>query len=143
MLRRDVLYPVLDRLHIPRPARNSGFHCFRHSVGSFVNAQTGNLKLTQSYWAIAGMRPRRTSIRIRRQTRIGRPQSQLSERFSANLFVMFVKIRTTRTQKHQLTNDSKLVKEMICHSQIKEERTLTDLALSVHMDKKFGCGGWI
>ncbi len=47
VLRRDVLYPVLDRLQIPRPARNSGFHCFRHSAGSFVNSQTGNLKLAQ------------------------------------------------------------------------------------------------
>jgi integrase len=36
-----------DRLQIPRPARNSGFHCFRHSAGSFVNSQTGNLKLAQ------------------------------------------------------------------------------------------------
>jgi integrase len=47
VLRRDVLYPALDRLQIPRPARGAGFHCFRHSVGSFVNAQTGNLKLAQ------------------------------------------------------------------------------------------------
>jgi hypothetical protein len=26
VLRKDVLYPVLDRLHISRPARNYGFH---------------------------------------------------------------------------------------------------------------------
>ena len=30
-----------------RPARSSGFHCFRHSAGSFVNSQTGNMKLAQ------------------------------------------------------------------------------------------------
>ncbi len=47
VVRKDVLYPTLDRLGIPRPARGSGFHCFRHSAGSFVNAQTGNLKLAQ------------------------------------------------------------------------------------------------
>jgi integrase len=47
ILRRDVLYPVLDRLQLPRPARSSGFHCFRHSAGSFVNSQTGNMKLAQ------------------------------------------------------------------------------------------------
>lgn len=47
VLRKDVLYPTLDRLQIPRPARGSGFHCFRHSAGSFVNAETGNLKLAQ------------------------------------------------------------------------------------------------
>jgi len=47
VLRRDVLYPVLDRLGIPRSSRSAGFHTFRHSVGSFINAQTGNLKLAQ------------------------------------------------------------------------------------------------
>jgi integrase len=47
VLRKDVLYPVLDRLRLPRPARASGFHRFRHSAGSFVNSQTGNMKLAQ------------------------------------------------------------------------------------------------
>jgi integrase len=47
MLRREVLYPTLDRLQIPRSLRCAGFHTFRHSVGSFVNAETGNLKLAQ------------------------------------------------------------------------------------------------
>ncbi len=47
LLRRDVLYPVLDRLQIPRSLRSSGFHTFRHSAGSFINAETGNLKLAQ------------------------------------------------------------------------------------------------
>jgi integrase len=47
VLRRDVLYPALDRLRIPRPSRMAGFHAFRHAVGSLVNDQTGNLKLAQ------------------------------------------------------------------------------------------------
>jgi integrase len=47
VLRKDVLYPALDRLRIPRISRMSGFHAFRHSAGSIVNAQTGNLKLAQ------------------------------------------------------------------------------------------------
>ncbi len=47
ILRRDVLYRILDRLGIERKKAGSGFHCFRHSAGSFVNAQTGNLKLAQ------------------------------------------------------------------------------------------------
>jgi len=47
VLRRDVLYPVLDRLGIPRSSRSAGFHIFQHSVGSFINEQTGNLKLAQ------------------------------------------------------------------------------------------------
>ncbi|PYU92030.1 MAG: hypothetical protein DMG25_13060 [Acidobacteria bacterium] len=47
VLRRDVLYPALDRLGITRHSRSAGFHTFRHSAGSFINAQTGNLKLAQ------------------------------------------------------------------------------------------------
>src|SRR5467141_4936316 len=31
-----------------RPSGASGFHAFRHSVGSFINTQTGNLKLAQN-----------------------------------------------------------------------------------------------
>ncbi len=47
VLRKDVLYPTLDRLGIPRASGSSGFHTFRHSVASFINSQTGNLKLAQ------------------------------------------------------------------------------------------------
>ncbi|HTY61334.1 MAG TPA: site-specific integrase [Acidobacteriota bacterium] len=49
VLRKDVLYPVLDRLNIPRPKGASGFHAFRHSAASLINAETGNLKLTQKF----------------------------------------------------------------------------------------------
>jgi integrase len=49
VLRRDVLYPALDRLGIARPKRSSGFHTFRHSAASFLNEQTGNLKLAQQF----------------------------------------------------------------------------------------------
>jgi hypothetical protein len=37
VLRRDVLYPMLDRLGISRTSRASGFHTFRHSAASIVN----------------------------------------------------------------------------------------------------------
>jgi integrase len=47
VLRKDVLYPVLDRLGLRRDPRTSGFHMFRHSAASLINAQTGNLKLAQ------------------------------------------------------------------------------------------------
>ena len=47
VLRRDVPYSALDRLGIPHGARTAGFHTFRHSVASFINAETGNLKLAQ------------------------------------------------------------------------------------------------
>jgi integrase len=49
VLRKDVLYPVLDRLNIPRPKGEAGFHAFRHSAATLVNAETGNLKLTQRF----------------------------------------------------------------------------------------------
>jgi integrase len=47
VLRKDVLYPSLDRLGISRTSGASGFHTFRHSAASFINEQTGNLKLAQ------------------------------------------------------------------------------------------------
>jgi integrase len=46
---RGRLYPILDRLRIPRKKGASGFHTFRHSAASIVNAQTGNLKLPQKF----------------------------------------------------------------------------------------------
>jgi integrase len=49
ILRRDVLYSALDRSGIPRPTRVSGFHMFRHSAATFLNQQTGNLKLAQKF----------------------------------------------------------------------------------------------
>jgi len=48
VLRKDVLYPIPDRLNIPRPKRSAGFRCFRHSAASLINSQTGNLKLAQN-----------------------------------------------------------------------------------------------
>ena len=47
VLRKDVLYPVLDSLGISRSSGASGFHTFRHSAASILNQQTGNLKLAQ------------------------------------------------------------------------------------------------
>jgi integrase len=49
VLRRDVLYPVLDRLGIQRTSRAAGFHTFRHSAASIINQETGNLKLAQRF----------------------------------------------------------------------------------------------
>jgi len=49
VLRKDILYPILDRLGIPRKKGASGFHTFRHSAASIVNEQTGNLKLAQKF----------------------------------------------------------------------------------------------
>jgi integrase len=47
VLRKDVLYPILDRLQIPRSSGDSGFHTFRDSAASILNERTGNLKLAQ------------------------------------------------------------------------------------------------
>lgn len=49
VLRKDVLYPALDRLGIPRTKGAAGFHTFRHSAATFINSQTGNLKLAQKF----------------------------------------------------------------------------------------------
>jgi integrase-like protein len=49
VLRKDALYPILDRLGFPRKKGASGFHTFRHSAASIVNEQTGNLKLAQKF----------------------------------------------------------------------------------------------
>ena len=49
VLRRDVLYPALDRLHIPRVKGASRFPAFRHTAGSVVEEQTGRLKLAQRF----------------------------------------------------------------------------------------------
>lgn len=48
VLRKDILYPILDRLQLPRPKRSAGFHAFRHSAASLINNRTGNLKLAQN-----------------------------------------------------------------------------------------------
>jgi hypothetical protein len=45
VLRRDVRYPMPDRLGIPRTSRAAGFHTFWRSTASIVNQETGNLKL--------------------------------------------------------------------------------------------------
>jgi len=47
VVRKDVLYPILDRLRIARTPGESGFHTFRHAAASILNERTGNLKLTQ------------------------------------------------------------------------------------------------
>jgi integrase len=46
-LRRVVLYPAMDRCSISREKWTHGFHVFRHTAGSIVHAQTGDLKLAQ------------------------------------------------------------------------------------------------
>jgi integrase len=46
-LRRVVLYPAMDRCKIAREKWRHGFHIFRHTAGSIVHAQTGDLKLAQ------------------------------------------------------------------------------------------------
>ena len=37
VLRKDALFPILDRLGLPRKKGASDFHTFRHSAASIVN----------------------------------------------------------------------------------------------------------
>jgi integrase len=46
-LRRNALYPAMDKAGIDRGLRTHGFHIFRHTGGSIVRAQTGDIKLAQ------------------------------------------------------------------------------------------------
>jgi integrase len=46
-LRKEVLYPALQEAGIERVDRTHGFHLFRHSAGSIIHAQTGDMKLAQ------------------------------------------------------------------------------------------------
>jgi hypothetical protein len=54
-LRVAVLYPALDRAGIKREPRVSGFHLLRHTAGTLLHKQTGNLKLTQKQLGHAQM----------------------------------------------------------------------------------------
>src|SRR5262249_12128356 len=47
VIRKDVLYPTLDRLGMARTKRESGFHAFRHAAATLINQRTGDMKLAQ------------------------------------------------------------------------------------------------
>ena len=46
-LRNFVLYPAVEAAAIERSSRSHGFHIFRHSAGSIVHSETGDVKLAQ------------------------------------------------------------------------------------------------
>ena len=46
-LRRDGIYPALEKAGIPFKPRASGCHAFRHLAGSIIHKETGSLKLAQ------------------------------------------------------------------------------------------------
>ena len=46
-LRREVLYPVMERAGIERSPRSHGFHLFRHTAGSLIHRETNSIKLAQ------------------------------------------------------------------------------------------------
>ena len=46
-LRKEVLYPAMDRAGIKRLPRSHGFHLFRHTAASIVHKETGSVKLAQ------------------------------------------------------------------------------------------------
>jgi integrase len=91
VMRKDVLYPILDRRGIPREKRRSGFHAFRHSAGSVVNQQTGNIKLAQTLLSHSDFGTT-ADIYVHTSTESERQTSEVLERvilgdLFANLFV--------------------------------------------------------
>ena len=54
-LRREVLYPAMDRAGIRRGPRTHGCHIFRHTAGSIVHKKTGSMKLAQLQLGHANM----------------------------------------------------------------------------------------
>jgi integrase len=96
VMRKDVLYPILDRLQIPREKRRSGFHAFRHSAGSVINQETGNLKLAQ---ALLGHSDFNTTanIYVHTSTESEREASEVLEKtILGDLFVSLFVSRTIR-----------------------------------------------
>jgi integrase len=86
VLRKDVLYPILDRLHIPRPKRSAGFHAFRHSAASLINNRTGNLKLAQNLLGHANLSTT-ADIYTHTSTEVQREASEILEQtVFGNLF---------------------------------------------------------
>jgi integrase len=48
-LRREVLYPAMDRAGIKRGARTHGFHILRHTAASLLHERTHDLKGVQEF----------------------------------------------------------------------------------------------
>jgi integrase len=48
VLRKDVLYPAMDRAGIKRGRRTHGFHIFRYTAGTLAYQKTGDIKAAQN-----------------------------------------------------------------------------------------------
>jgi integrase len=101
VLRKDVLYPVLDRLNIPRPKGTSGFHCFRHSAASLINAATGNLKLVQKFLGHANIGPTADIYTHTSEAMEREAAAALEQSIFGNLFAIW----TPRTRKQRRRNN--------------------------------------
>jgi len=86
VLRREVLYPTLDRLQVNRTKRNAGFHCFRHTAASLLNELTGNLKLAQN---LLGHRQISTTADVYTKVSV-RAEREASETLAEAFFGKFV-----------------------------------------------------
>ena len=133
VLRKDVLYPILDRLGISRQPRSSGFHRFRNSVGSFVNAQTGNLKLAQKFLGHSNISTTpdiytHTSEESEREAALAVERAIYGDLFS---------ILRTRTAADQFSRAGKIMA-----AQLRSSNKKGHLPALGHR-RPFGCGGWI
>jgi hypothetical protein len=131
VLRRDVLYPALDRLGIARNSRAAGFHTFRHSAATIVNQKTGNLKLVQK---LLGHSNLSTTADVYTHTSADADRSAalaLEEAIYGDLFHVVehgtrTRLRTRNTHAHGSTRNFNNPGD-----------------LQEGNRGRFGCGGWI
>src|SRR6201993_1074136 len=100
VLRKDALYPILDRLGIPRKKGASGFHTFRHSAASIVNEQTENLKLAQRFLGHSTIEMTAESTRTLQGNRNTKPQSLWKAQSTAICSQVFPTAQTGTTLRH-------------------------------------------
>lgn len=92
VIRKDVLYPIIDRLGIERHPRASGFHAFHHCAATFINGETGNLKLAQNFLGHSNLSTT-ADIYIHKITEADREASKVLEKtIFGNLFPVVLKI---------------------------------------------------
>jgi integrase len=75
-LRREVLYPAMDRAGIKRGARTHGFHILRHTAASLLHERTHDLKGVQEFLRHSQIGTT-ADIYVHQSSTVGRKASEL------------------------------------------------------------------